>query len=98
MHIGRRRPPQAPSTGAEQGSERLREWQPRLYANIVALGLVVAYVIAFVLKNRKHVKLDFVLASTRVSLIWLVLLSLALGLLGGVLLSQLHRRRRRRRH
>jgi hypothetical protein len=31
-----------------------------------------------------------------VSLIWVVLLSLALGLIGGILLAQLDRRRRRK--
>jgi len=37
-----------------------------------------------------------VLGTARVSLIWLILLSVALGLLLGVLLSQLYRRRSRR--
>jgi uncharacterized integral membrane protein len=74
----------------------MREWQPRLYGTLVVLLLLAAYAIAFVLENRKQVSLHFVFATTRVSLIWLVLLSLALGVLGGVLLSQLYRRRRRR--
>jgi uncharacterized integral membrane protein len=75
----------------------LREWQPRLYVTIVALLLVLAYAIAFVLENRKHVGLHFVFGTAQVSLIWLILLSIGLGVLAGVLLSQLHRRRRRRR-
>jgi NhaP-type Na+/H+ or K+/H+ antiporter len=49
-----------------------------------------------VLENNKHINLHFVLATARVSLIWLILLSIALGMLLGVLLSQLYRRRRRR--
>ena len=48
------------------------------------------------LENNKHVHVHFVLGTARTSLIWLVLLSVALGLLLGVLLSQLYRRRRRR--
>jgi uncharacterized integral membrane protein len=75
---------------------RLRQWQLRLYLSILALGLVVAYGIAFVLENNKQVNVHFVFATARVSLIWLILLSVALGLLAGVLLSQLYRRRRRR--
>ena len=48
------------------------------------------------LENNKHVHVHFVLGTAQVSLIWLVLLSVALGLLLGVLLSQLYRRSRRR--
>jgi uncharacterized integral membrane protein len=79
-------------------TEQLQEnWQPKLYGRLILLGLVVAYVIAFVLENRKSVHLHFVFATASVSLIWLILLSLALGLLVGILLAQLERRRRRRR-
>ena len=40
----------------------------------------------------------FVLATAGVSLVWLILLALGVGLLGGILLAQLERRRRRRSH
>jgi uncharacterized integral membrane protein len=40
---------------------------------------------------------DFVFGEARTSLIWVILLSLLAGLLGGVLLSQLHLRRQERR-
>jgi len=73
-----------------------RQWQPRLYLRLAILGLLLAYAIAFVLENNKHVHVHFVLATAQVSLIWLILLSVALGLVLGVLLSQLYRRRRRR--
>jgi len=76
--------------------EELKEFQPRLWLIIVGLLLVSAYVIAFVLENRKHVSLHFVLVTAEVSLIWLILLSVAIGFLGGLLLSQLARRRSRR--
>jgi uncharacterized integral membrane protein len=59
--------------------------------------VLAAYVIAFVLENRKGVKVHFVLTSAHVSLVWLILLSLVLGFVVGILLSQLERRRRRRR-
>lgn len=71
-------------------------WQPRLYVRLVVLGLLVAYAIAFVLENRKQVNVHFVLATARVSLVWLILLALGVGVLGGILLAQLERRRRRR--
>jgi uncharacterized integral membrane protein len=72
-------------------------WQPRLYGRLVVLVILVAYAIAFVLENRKQVNLHFVFATASVSLVWLILLSLALGVIGGILLAQLERRRRRRR-
>ena len=92
------RPPEEPEPQPEpeRPDEPLREWQLRLYLTIITIGLVIAYGIAFVLENNKHINLHFVLATARVSLVWLILLSIALGMMLGVLLSQLHRRRRRR--
>ena len=74
----------------------VRRWQPRLYLRILVLGLLVAYAIAFVLENNKQTHVHFVLGTARASLIWVVLLSVGLGIVLGVLLSQLYRRRRRR--
>jgi uncharacterized integral membrane protein len=71
-------------------------WQPRLYLRLIVLGLLVAYAIGFVLENRTQVNVHFVLGTARVSLVWLILLALGVGLLGGILLGQLERRRRRR--
>lgn len=79
-------------------SEVADRWQPRLYVRLIVLGLLVAYAIAFVLENRTQVNVHFVLATARVSLVWLILLALGVGLLGGILLAQLERRRRRRSH
>jgi uncharacterized integral membrane protein len=73
-------------------------WQPRLYLRLIVLGLLAVYAIAFVLENRKQVNVHFVLGTASVSLVWLILLALGVGLLGGILLAQLERRRRRRSH
>jgi uncharacterized integral membrane protein len=73
-------------------------WQPRLYLRLIVLGLLVAFAIAFILENRKQVNVHFVVATASVSLVWLILLALGVGLLGGILLAQLERRRRRRSH
>ena len=73
-------------------------WQPRLYLRLIILGLLVAYAIAFILENRTQVSIHFVLATASVSLVWVILLALGVGLLGGILLAQLERRRRRRSH
>ena len=78
-------------------TQRLNEnWQPRLYARLVALVVLIAYAIAFILENRTQVHMHFVFATASVSLVWLILLSLAIGLVGGILLAQLERRRRLR--
>jgi uncharacterized integral membrane protein len=75
--------------------ERIREFQPRLWAKLILLVLIGVYVLAFIIENSKKVHLHFVLFTATVSLIWLILLNVAIGILGGVLLSQLYRRRGR---
>jgi uncharacterized integral membrane protein len=71
----------------------VEDWQPRLWAIVIALGLIVVWVLAFVVKNSDKVKIDFVVFSTNASLIWLVIILLGAGFLGGLLSSQLYRRR-----
>jgi uncharacterized integral membrane protein len=85
--------PRRPKIDTGKVSDR---WQPRLYLRLIVLGLLVAYAIGFVLENRTQVNVHFVLGTARVSLVWLILLALGVGLLGGILLGQLERRRRRR--
>jgi uncharacterized integral membrane protein len=70
------------------------EWQARLWAVVVGLFLIAIYVIAFIVKNDDEIQIDFVLFTATVSLIWEIVFILALGVLGGVLLSQVYRRRR----
>lgn len=57
--------------------------------------LIAVYIVAFVAENNKNVTIHFVFYSAHTSVIWVILLSLAIGLIGGLLLSQLYRRRRR---
>jgi uncharacterized integral membrane protein len=87
--------PRRPRIDTNEVADR---WQPRLYVRLIALGLLVAFAIAFVLENRKQVNVHFVLATASVSLVWLILLALGIGVLAGILLGQLERRRRRRSH
>jgi uncharacterized integral membrane protein len=74
-----------------------RQWQPRLWIRVGLLILIGGYLIAFVVGNDAEARVDFVIAEARTSLIWVILLSLLAGLVGGVLLSQLHARRQSRR-
>ena len=77
--------------------ELQEQWQPKLYLRLLVIVLLAAWAIGFVLENRKSVNLHFVFVTASVSLVWLILLALAVGFVVGVLLSQLERRRRRRR-
>jgi uncharacterized integral membrane protein len=83
--------------GKIDSDEIHQAWQPRLWLVLVVLALTAAYIVAFIVENRKAVPVHFVFATARISLIWTILLSLAIGLLGGLLLSQLYRWRHRRR-
>lgn len=81
----------------DAAGELEEHWQPRLYVRWIALIAVTAYLIAFILENGKHVSVHFVFRTTRVSLIWVILLTLALGAIGGILIAQLDRRRKRQK-
>jgi uncharacterized integral membrane protein len=88
-------------TGApppETRGERLRRHgnRARLYTWAVLLIVFVAVLVALVLANRRQVKLDWVVGDTRASLVWIILVSAALGWLAGVATSILFRRRTRR--
>jgi uncharacterized integral membrane protein len=70
-------------------------WQPKLWLILAALLLVFGYLFAFAVMNDERIDVDFVVGTTTTSVIWTILLSLVLGLVAGVLLSQLYRRRGR---
>jgi uncharacterized integral membrane protein len=76
-----------------QKEDFARNWQPRLWVSLGVLILLIAYLIAFVVGNNDKTRINFVFGEATTSLIWVILLSLLAGLIGGVLLSQLHRRR-----
>ena len=86
-------PPSAPQPQEEEDGPST--WQPLLYLKISALLVVIGYSVAFVVQNTDQIRIDFVFATTKVRLIWTMLLLLAIGLVGGILLSQLYRHRRR---
>jgi uncharacterized integral membrane protein len=65
-----------------------------LYGAVAALAI---YALLFIVLNTHHVKVSFVLASTRVSLIFVIVLSLAVGFVLGVLGPRLRRHGQRRR-
>src|SRR5262249_61076982 len=70
-------------------AETRETFQPRLWLAVVGLVLIGAYIVAFIAKNNKHVTVHFVLFSADTSVIWVILLTLAIGFLGGGLFSRL---------
>jgi uncharacterized integral membrane protein len=81
----------------EQKRKRRRSFQPGLWTRLVPVGVVSIYLILFIAFNTRMTKVDFVFSSTRVSTIFLILLPLGIGIVLGVLLSQLYRHSKRRR-
>ena len=67
------------------------------WAPLAAVALITVYAVLFVILNTHHTKVSFVFFSTRVSVIWVILLSLAAGLVLGLLVPRLNSRRHRGR-
>jgi uncharacterized integral membrane protein len=87
--------PSQPPAGQQRKPRR--SFQPGLWIRLVPLGVVGVYLILFIAFNTRMAKVDFVLGSTRVSTIFVILLPLGIGIVLGVLLSQLYRHGKRRR-
>jgi uncharacterized integral membrane protein len=77
--------------------ETRETFQPRLWFIVGGLVLIVAYIVAFVAENTKTVTVHFVFYSAHTSVIWVILIGLAIGLVAGLLISQLERRRGRQK-
>ena len=87
--------PATTTTEPEPAPPRLSvEIGPRFYATLTAFLFFIAYSIAFIVGNDKHISIDFVFATANVSVVWMILLLLAVGLVGGILLVELYRHRR----
>ena len=69
----------------------------RVWARVLVLVFVAGYLVAFVLENSTHHPLHFVFLTRNVSTIWLILLSVLIGIVFGILVSQLAHRRHARR-
>lgn len=89
-------PPAAPAPAAQK-QKRRRTFQPGLWTRLLPIAVVSVYLILFIAFNTRMAKVDFVFSSTRVSTIFLILLPLGIGIVLGVLLSQLYRHSKRRR-
>jgi uncharacterized integral membrane protein len=103
MNEGDPKQEQAPAVESDEPIEQKSEgeldeaWQPQLWSKLILLVVVVGYGIALVVANSSKVKISFLFASISVSKIWLILLCFVLGLLSGVLISQVYRHRKAER-
>src|SRR4029078_12309808 len=86
--------PRRPAAPVEE-EDHPSTFQPWLYLKIGLLLIVIAYAIGFVVKNSRQIKIDFVFVAANVRVIWTILLLLAIGMVSGMLISQLYRHRRR---
>ena len=66
-----------------------RAHRTRLYLYATAAVVLIVALIALVIANTDHVKVSWVVGSSSVSLVWLVVFSAILGLLLGVTLGAL---------
>ena len=66
------------------------------WIQLTVIGLVALYAILFIVLNTHRAKVSFVFGTTKISVIWVILLSLAVGFVLGVLGTRLNRRRKRR--
>lgn len=82
-------------TGGQPSPTQRRRGQSLPVVRLAVICLVALYVIGFVALNTHSTKVDFVVTSTHVSVIWVILLSLALGAVLVLLAQQLRRRRRK---
>lgn len=78
---------------------RRKALRGRLHGYAVAVVALVAVLIALAASNTAHVKVSWLVGSSRVSLVWLVLAAAILGWLLGLMASaRLHWRTRAPRH
>jgi uncharacterized integral membrane protein len=91
-------PPTEPAAPpVEQKAKGRRSFQPGLWTRLLPIAIVSVYLILFVAFNTRMATVDFVFTSTRLSTIFLILLPFGIGIVLGVLLSQLYRHSKRRR-
>jgi len=66
------------------------------WIQLTAIALIGLYALLFIILNTHRAKVSFVFGTTRISVIWVILLSLAVGFVLGVLGGRLNRRRKGR--
>jgi len=68
----------------------------RLYVSLVAAVVTLVYLILLIVRNTRHVKVDYVFGSGNARVVWLIVVSAITGWVLGMATSFLLRRRTRR--
>jgi uncharacterized integral membrane protein len=85
------------ATPPEQtGKTKARKRDNKEIVRLVGFGIALVLLIAFVIGNSATVRVDFIFFHTNASLVWVILLSAALGVLVDRLVIVLGRRRKKR--
>jgi uncharacterized integral membrane protein len=78
------------------GTTGARKRDNKEIARLVGFGIALVLLIAFVIGNSASVRVDFIVFHTHASLIWVILISAALGILVDRLIIAVGRRRKKR--
>jgi uncharacterized integral membrane protein len=89
-------PPGVPDHGSS-GRAPHRKRENREIVRLAVAGIALVLLIAFVLDNSQTVKVGFVFFSTRISLIWVLLIAALLGALVDRLVILIRQRRKKGR-
>ena len=84
-------PERPPSGGRDR--EGLDDRQVRQIAMVGGLVLVTSLVLVFIVENSRQVRVSFVFFSSEMSLIWVIVLSGAVGAVLGIMGARVVRRR-----
>ena len=84
-------------SGAEAPQERKRRYRRRraLYVRAFFLAASLVILVALIVANTRQVKISWVFGSSSASLVWIIIVSAALGWVAGITTSVILRRRTR---
>jgi len=85
------------SEAGESPEERKRRYRRRraLYLRAFVLATTLVVLVALILANTRQVKISWVFGSMSASLVWIIIVSAALGWIAGISTSVVFRRRTR---
>jgi uncharacterized integral membrane protein len=88
-----------PAEVGERRGERLRRRarHARLWTSAILLVVAVVLLVAFIVANTKHVRVNWVFGHSEAALVWVILVAALLGWLAGVGTALSFRLRTRRR-
>jgi uncharacterized integral membrane protein len=86
--------PTEPTQIQEPPKQGLEPRQVRQLLLVAVLVLVAVIILAFIIQNRRRTTVSFVFFDTNASLIWVIVLSVIAGIVAGLVIPQIVRKRR----